>query len=179
MLFLKARKAGHPAGSMIVEKKTRTDTDIDSESESESVKSDIDSDKSSSSSSNGRSNKYNSIHALTFTVNHNITAIGTTAPTVWSFSDRGVAFVEQYVDFIESHGSIEEGTNKTFRDMYYDSYQSVYTGTKPRKFSKLWMDVDDISGDIDVDVEDGDDDNIDDDDDDVDTSSQKPQNSEL
>jgi len=31
--------------------------------------------------------------------------------------------------------------------MYYESYQSAYTGTRQKGFSKLWMDIDDILGD--------------------------------
>mmetsp|Transcript_18729 Transcript_18729/g.52351 ORF Transcript_18729/g.52351 Transcript_18729/m.52351 type:complete len:774 (+) Transcript_18729:153-2474(+) len=136
-LFLKARKAGHAAGSMIVEKDLHPPTrhpplnhhgcDLPTiEFEEGNYHQTSDEDDSET----------------------------VPPPTKWVFSDRGISFLKQYLDFIESHDGMSMGSNMTFRDVHYDSYQSTYTGTKSRPFSKLWMEVDDIFGDVDVDVED-------------------------
>jgi hypothetical protein len=37
-----------------------------------------------------------------------------------------------------------------------NSFESIYTGIKTRKFTKIWLDIDDILGDIDIDIVNGD-----------------------
>ena len=70
------------------------------------------------------------------------------AVRIYTFSDKGLVYLKQQLDYRKSRENVkEQGGNATFRDIIYDSYQSVYTGTKPRPFSKLWIEVDDILGD--------------------------------
>jgi len=68
----------------------------------------------------------------------------------YAFSEQGLIFMAIQVAHMESHTEIAEGSLETFRDKHYKEYQSVYTGTKTVPFSKLWMEVDDILGDVGV-----------------------------
>eukprot|EP00536_Pseudo-nitzschia_multiseries_P013365 jgi/Psemu1/35032/gm1.35032_g len=129
-LFSRARQAGHPAGNMIVEKELRVPNNPKSQPlirhgcDLLAIEFDeTDHGDASSSSSSSRTT------------------------TTWVFSDKGIRFLTQFIEFEASHDDMEAGTNTTFRDIHYDSYRSVHTGTISRKFSKLWMEVDDLVGD--------------------------------
>jgi hypothetical protein len=73
---------------------------------------------------------------------------GNNTSPVYAFSQRGLVYLEQIIHHNLAHSEIEIGSNQTFRDMHYEDYKSVYTGTQPVPFSKLWLEVDDILGDV-------------------------------
>jgi len=75
---------------------------------------------------------------------------GNNTSPVYAFSQRGLVLMIQIVHHSLAHFEIKEGSNQTFRDIHYDVYKSVYTGTQPVPFSKLWLEVDDILGDVDT-----------------------------
>jgi hypothetical protein len=149
-LFLKAYKAGHPAGSMIM--KINDDDDVNNVNNNTDTDYYDDKDgrrpvftdrygynnsdsSSSSSSSDGNDDVFNDFHK----------------GSKWTFSDRGMKFINFNSDSSQAREDIPTNTNLTFRDIYYEnSYESIYTGIKPRKFTKLWLHVDDILGDIDI-----------------------------
>lgn len=65
----------------------------------------------------------------------------------WTFSEKGLQLVQMYSNFVFSHYEVKQGTNETFRDHLQDNLRSIHTGTRPRRFSALWLDVDDLIGD--------------------------------
>jgi hypothetical protein len=172
-LFLKAYKAGHPAGSMIMK---ITNNNINNNNNNTDYYDDKDGRRPVYTDRYGYNNSDSdsSIEYDGDDIFHDF-HIG----TKWTFTDRGMKFINFNSDSMLAHEDIPTGTNLTFRDMYYDSYQSIYTGIKPRKFTKLWLYIDDILGDIIIDDDvhndgdtvttttrsssDGDDDNDDDD----------------
>ena len=149
-LFLKAYIAGHPAGSMIMKindgsvNNNNTDTDTD-------MATDYYYDK------DGRRPVYTDRYGYNNNDNDDDNDDDVFHDfhkgSKWTFSDRGMKFLNFTRDSGRSREDIPLNTNLTFRDMYYEkSFESMYTGIKPRKFSKLWLDIDDIVGDIDVDT---------------------------
>mmetsp|Transcript_24010 Transcript_24010/g.56670 ORF Transcript_24010/g.56670 Transcript_24010/m.56670 type:complete len:697 (-) Transcript_24010:147-2237(-) len=130
-LFSEAREAGHPAGSFIFE--------IDDDDAEEEEPPDVD---------------CFSFEWMRF---RNVDGPSGSADSTWGFTDRGVSFMKQYACSSLGHMRIPWGTNETFRDQHFPDYESVYTGTKSVPFSKLWMDIDDVLGDV-PDAEDEEDD---------------------
>ena len=63
---------------------------------------------------------------------------------VWMLSEKGHMFLNMSKDENAARSAMRICcTNETFRDFHYDSFRSIYTGTKSAKFPKLWMDMDD------------------------------------
>ncbi|VEU44304.1 unnamed protein product [Pseudo-nitzschia multistriata] len=136
-LFSKARRAGHPAGNMIVEKNANATTMKGGTTDAIPSCYDL------------RAIKFteDDYHQNDDSNQRAASSSPSTAATTWVFSERGLVFLKQFLDSMEAHWEMQPGTNMTFRDFRFDSYQSVYTGTKPRRFSKLWLEVDDLVGD--------------------------------
>jgi len=63
--------------------------------------------------------------------------------TMYTLSKKGMIFLQMTLDEYRSIYDIEKGTNQTFRDQNYHSFQSIYTGTQSRNFPTLWMNMDD------------------------------------
>lgn len=66
----------------------------------------------------------------------------------WTFSKQGLQLVQMFKDSELDRVSMKEGTNETFRDYLPGSLRSIHTGTRPRRFSSLWLEVDDLLGDV-------------------------------
>jgi len=62
---------------------------------------------------------------------------------MYKLSKRGMLFLQMTLDEYRSIYDIEKGTNQTFRDQNYHSFQSIYTGTQSTNFPTLWMNMDD------------------------------------
>jgi hypothetical protein len=121
-LFLEAKYAGHPAGTFLEE-----------------------------ASADHELSEWGCWDSENFRFVENSNTNGTSTPSpVYAFSERGLIFMEQMNHHNMAHTDIQIGSNQTFRDMHYEEYKSIYTGTKPVPFSKLWLEVDDILGDVDT-----------------------------
>ena len=122
-LFLQAKMAGHPAGSFLVEVDPESVAAQSSPYEAAEI------------SEWGCEGMHN------YRFYHNST-------TTYAFSEQGEILMENIMHHNFAHYEIRPNSNETFRDKHYEAYQSVYTGTKPVPFSKLWMEIDDIGGDV-------------------------------
>jgi cation diffusion facilitator CzcD-associated flavoprotein CzcO len=120
LLLLDAKKAGHPAGSFLVEKDP-----LEAET-----------------TTGGSTPDCWDLTQLRFE-----DEIGLTP--VWGFSEKGLVMADIFIRYYLSHSEIPKGTNKTFRDVHHGAYRSIHTGTKSMQFSKLWIEIDDILGDVD------------------------------
>jgi cation diffusion facilitator CzcD-associated flavoprotein CzcO len=121
ILLLDAKKAGHPAGTFLVEKDPLEDKTTTGVSTPDCW----------------------DLTQLRFEEDSGL-------KPVWGFSEKGLVMADLYLRYYLSHSEIPKGTNKTFRDVHHGAYRSIYTGTKSTQFSKLWMEIDDILGDVDA-----------------------------
>jgi len=125
-MFLQAKKAGHSSGSFLME--------VTEEEQKDHI------------TERGCGGMENFRFRTHLGYPHNINTNETSA--VYAFSERGLVFMEQALYEAMSRQMIPKGSELTFRDMHSEDYQSIYTGTKSARFSKPWIEIDDVLGDV-------------------------------